>query len=141
LTDHIDIAASLVDIAGTAPMRGSDGRSLIQIVHSGPDAAASQLGKEVVFSEVVGFSMVSDGRYKLVVSANSQRPVELYDLEADPDELRNRVLDDSLAPVRQSLLENHLSRHRARMDEARFGTYKDAEKARRTANVGDWTGV
>jgi len=139
LTDQIDIAASLADIAGAAPVQGSDGRSLIPLVNGGPDAPGSQEGKEVVFSEVMGFSMVYDGRYKLTVSSNSQRPVELFDVRADPDELENRVLDESLASLRQSLLEDHLRPLRARMDEARFSSYKNAEQARRRAGgVPDW---
>ena len=110
LTDHLDIAASLIDIAGAKPLEGSDGRTLIPQILNGPKGSEAQKGKEVIFSEVYGFSMVYNERYKMAVVPDTRKPVELYDLKKDPDELSNLVRDPNLKSVRQELLDKHLSR-------------------------------
>ena len=67
LTDHLDVAASLIEIAGAKSLEGSEGRSLISQVMAGPDDLGAQEGKEVIYSEVSGFSMVRNDKYKLVI--------------------------------------------------------------------------
>jgi arylsulfatase A-like enzyme len=125
LTDQIDIAASLIDIAGARPLDGSDGRSLISQIQGGPEGPEAQKGKDVVFSEVYGFSMVRDDGYKLVIQSETLRPVEMFDLENDPDELINLVNDPSLESVRKELLDKHLRYLVNRMDEKKYKIFKD----------------
>ncbi|MBL7174465.1 MAG: sulfatase-like hydrolase/transferase [Desulfobacteraceae bacterium] len=125
LTDQIDIAASLIDIASARPLEGSDGRSLISQIQGGPEGPEAQKGKDVVFSEVYGFSMVSDERYKLTVQSETLRPVEMFDLENDPDELKNLVNDPSLESVRKELLDKHLRYLVNHMDEKKYKIFKD----------------
>jgi len=110
LTDHLDIAASLIDIAGAKPLEGSDGQSLIPKVNEGPNGKKAQEGKDAVFSEVHGFSMVRTAHYKMAVKSNIRRPVELYDLKNDPSELINLVKDPKYESIRQELVEKYLSR-------------------------------
>ena len=110
LTDHLDVAASLLDIAGARDLEGSDGESLISKIMNGPNGSEAQKGKDIVFSEVFGFSMVRNDRYKLVVKARTQRPVEFYDLKNDPNEINNLVKDPSVETIRDELLENHLKK-------------------------------
>jgi choline-sulfatase len=139
LTDQIDITASLIELAQAVPLEVRDSRSLIPQILAGPNGPEAQKGKEAVFSEVLGFSMVYDGRYKYTVSSNSQRPVQLFDLEADPDELKNLVNDESLEPVRRDLLIPHLKRLRAGMDEVKFSKYKTEEaQYRRSGRAPGW---
>ncbi|NVM01296.1 MAG: sulfatase-like hydrolase/transferase [Candidatus Helarchaeota archaeon] len=109
LTDHLDIAASLIDIAKADPLKGSDGRSLIPRVLNGSNGEEAQKGKEVVFSEVTGFSMVRSEQYKMAVSSKRRKPLELFDLKKDPKELRNLVKDPDYESLRQELLDNHLN--------------------------------
>ncbi len=116
LTDHLDITASLIDIAGATPLIGSEGRSLIPRIEEGPNGQDSQKGKDAIFSEVHGFSMVRTERYKMVVMSKTRRPVELYDLKNDPNELNNLVKNSSLESVRQKLLENYFSKLLDRVD-------------------------
>jgi len=116
LTDHLDIAASLIDIAGAKPLEGSDGQSLIPKINEGRNGKKAQEGKDAVFSEVHGFSMVRTPRYKMAVKSNSRRPVELYDLKNDPSELINLVKDPKYKSIRQELMERYLNRLLAHMD-------------------------
>ena len=125
LTDQIDITATLLDIAGARPLEGSDGRSLVSQVLAGPDAPEAQQGKEAVFSEVVGFSMVRTERYKMSIHTSTRQPVDLYDMVNDPNELRNLVNDPSLEKVRQELLEQPLSRLLSHLDEEKFKVFNE----------------
>jgi choline-sulfatase len=124
LTDQIDIAASLIDIAGARSLDRSDGQSLIPQIQSGPEGPEAQKGKDVVFSEVYGFSMVRDERYKLVVQSENLRPVEMFDLENDPDELKNLVNDPSLESVRKEFLDKQFRYLANRMDEKKYKIFK-----------------
>ena len=104
--------------AGSLPE--SDGRSLASKVLNGGNGQGAQEGKDVVFSEFCGYTMVFDGRYKMVVDAVTETPVELYDVQTDPDELNNRFQDPEMASVREMLANNHLSRIRDLMDVEKF---------------------
>jgi choline-sulfatase len=116
LCDHLDVAASLIGMANGKPLEKSDGWSLVPQILAGEDSPRANEGKEVIFSEVVGYSMVFDGRYKLTVEAESQNPVEMFDLQKDTKELINCVNHPGYETVRQQLLENHLSKLRQRLD-------------------------
>jgi len=119
LTDHLDIAASLIDIACAKPLERSEGQSLIPKINEGPNGKNAQEGKDAIFSEVHGYSMVRTERYKMAVKSKSRRPVELYDLKNDPSELNNLVKNPKYESVRQKLMERYLSRLLDRMDQNR----------------------
>ncbi len=110
LTDHLDITASLIDIAGAKPLKESDGQSLIPKINEGPNGLRAQKGKDAIFSEVQGFSMVRTEQYKMSIKYNSRRPVELYDLKNDPKELTNLVRDPKYESVRQELIEKYFNK-------------------------------
>ncbi|MFX1338314.1 MAG: sulfatase [Promethearchaeota archaeon] len=116
LTDHLDIAASIIDIAHAKPLAGSDGQSFIQKINEGPYGSSAQEGKEGIFSEVHGFSMIRTDQYKMVVKSNTRRPVELYELIKDPKELNNLVRNKSYKSVLQELLERFLNKLLNRMN-------------------------
>ena len=125
LTDHLDVAATLIDIAGARPLDGSDGRSLLPQVEAGSEAPGAQQGKKVVFSEVNGFSMVLSERYKMAIDSRTRQPAELYDMVNDPNELRNLVNDPSLEKVRRELFDEHLSQLLSHFDEAKFKVFEE----------------
>jgi choline-sulfatase len=106
LTDHLDIAASFIEIAGAKPLKGSDGCSFIPLIKERNNNFEQQ-GKDLVLSEVLGFSMVRNERYKLAFKTNTRRPVEFYDLKKDPNELTNLVKDPSYEPLRKDLLKTY----------------------------------
>jgi choline-sulfatase len=109
ISDQIDIAASLIDIAKAKPLDNCDGRSLIPQVIAGPQNQHAQEGREVVFSQVLRYTMVRNERYKLVVRTDNLKPVEFYDLINDPNELENRFNDPTLNQIIQELIDNHIS--------------------------------
>ena len=82
------------------PLEKRDGRSLVPQILVGQGSPQANEGKEVIFSEAVGHSMVFDGQYKLAVDAETQQPVEMFDLQEDPKELINFVNHPEFAAVR-----------------------------------------
>lgn len=124
---QLDVAASLIEMAGGKLLENSDGRSLVPLIKIGKDSAQANQGKEVIFSEVVGYSMVFDGRFKLAVDTATQAPVEMFDLQEDPKELTNFVNHPEYEEVRKRLLEKHLQNFRKRLD---ISTLKELEKVR-----------
>jgi len=136
LIDQIDVAASLINIAGAKPLTGSDGRSLVPQVKAGPDGPQAQQGKEAIFSEVFGFSMVRTERYKMAIDSRTRQPVELYDMVEDPDELRNLVEDPSMDKLRRELLEQYISRLLSRLDEEKLKLHEETQAARLRGRIG-----
>ncbi|MCY3620231.1 MAG: sulfatase-like hydrolase/transferase [Gammaproteobacteria bacterium] len=111
LTDHLDIAATLMDAAGAEAIEASPGRSLVPLVKAGSGDANAQHHHAAVLSEFAGrdpYSMVLTDRYKMTVNTRTREPLDLYDMAEDPNELHNRVEDPALAGVRQSIGEEHL---------------------------------
>jgi len=109
LTDQIDIAATLLDIADARPFDKSDGCSLVPKVKAGPGAPDAQKHKEAIFSEVNLYSMVLTDRYKMAVHSLTREPLELYNIVNDPDELDNLVRDPAYKKVRDNLAEQYLA--------------------------------
>ena len=122
--DQIDIAATLVDIAAGQPLAGSPGKSLKPKVDAGPKAPDAQEGRDHVFSELSGFSMVRSDRYRMAIDVASREVVELYDLVDDRKELHNRANDTAMAQVREQLLMEQLTPFLAHMDKAKFDTFR-----------------
>ncbi|MEE8399787.1 MAG: sulfatase-like hydrolase/transferase [Desulfobacterales bacterium] len=124
LTDHLDIGATMLDAADAAPYEDSDGRSLLPLIAAGPDSPESQVHKEAVLSEMglppMAYSMVRTDRYKMSVNTLTREPLDLYDMEEDPNELHNRVADPALQDVRDALLNGHLDRLLSRADRSKL---------------------
>lgn len=94
LVEHIDVSALIRQIAGGIPVPGGDGISLM-----GHFDASGSTRREVIYSEDYGFGMFRTERYKLVVYERDGQPVQLFDLDADPDENRNLIDDPASAAV------------------------------------------
>jgi choline-sulfatase len=124
LTDQIDVAASILDIAGAKTLDGSDGRSLVSQVKAGPGSPDAQKGKEAIFSEIMGHSMVRNERYKMAVNSRTRQTVELYDMVNDPLELRNLAKDPSMEKVRRDLLERYLTHLLSHLDSDKLKVYE-----------------
>ncbi|MBI4767948.1 MAG: sulfatase-like hydrolase/transferase [Deltaproteobacteria bacterium] len=126
LTDHLDLTATLLDIAGVEPFKHCDGRSLARKIAAGPGSGDAQKGRERIFSELAGMAAVFDGRYKLVMEIKTREPLQLHDLETDHRELHNLVEKKSHEFIRRELLDNleeHLSAH---LDEEKFKRFLES---------------
>jgi arylsulfatase len=87
LVEHLDVAATIRDIAGAGGHPTFEGRSLIDWT-----TGDSGLSRQAVFSENFGFGMVRTPSHKLVFVEDSHEPVQLFDLDDDPHEDTNLLL-------------------------------------------------
>jgi choline-sulfatase len=110
LADQIDIAASLLNIAGAKPLENCDGRSLVPQVLAGSDDKHAQEGRDVVISQVLRYTMIRNEHYKLVIRSNNLKPVEFYDLKRDPKEVENKFNDPSTSGIIQDLIDTHVKK-------------------------------
>ena len=85
------------------------GSSLIPKIEAGESASDAQIGKEVVFSEVNLYSMARTKNYKMTINSVSRKPLELYDMENDPNEITNLVNKKSLSKVRDEIQDKYFN--------------------------------
>jgi arylsulfatase A-like enzyme len=97
---NIDLAPTIVDVAGATPGRVLDGRSLLPLLRN----PSMPLGRDLLIERGPGegdFRAVRAPRYLYAEYANGER--ELYDLRRDPFQLRSRHRDPDYAAVRRDL--------------------------------------
>lgn len=116
LADHYDIVSTILDVANAAPLENDHGVSLAPTIQAGKDAASAQGGKEVSFSEVQHCSMARTDKYKMSIDSITREPLELYDMENDPDELENLVNEPSLAALREEMQRRYFDELLANMN-------------------------
>lgn len=97
---NIDIAPTLLDIAGTTIPATMQGRSLLPLLRGDTSAARSwrnslliEYWSDKVFPRVVsmGYQAVRTDRWKLIRYTDLKGMDELYDLESDPFEMNNLI--------------------------------------------------
>ena len=125
LTDHYDICRTLLDAAGADHPEVDRGLSLRPKIEAGSDASDAQRGRDVVFSEVNLYSMARTERYKMTIDSLSRKPLELYDMGDDPQELSNLVDEPRLLGVRERFLEDHFDHLLANLNEEQLKVYQD----------------
>ncbi len=104
LVEHLDVPATLREIAGAPAVPESEGHSLMASVRD--PAAAPDRARAV--SENWGFAAFETERYKLVVDEDALAPCQLFDLSEDAPEDHNLLGDPSVAPVVEELMETHV---------------------------------
>jgi choline-sulfatase len=104
LVEHLDVPATVREIAGAPAVAGSEGRSLLANVND-PDAAPS---RSLAVSENWGFAAFETDRYKLVVDEDALAPCQLFDLVEDAAEDHNLVVDPASATVVEEIMETHV---------------------------------
>ena len=109
LTDHYDVVHTILSAANAATFEENHGSSLIPKIEAGESVSDAQTGKEVVFSEVNLYSMARTKNYKMAINSVSRKPLELYDMENDPNELTNLVNRKSLSEVRDEIQDKYFN--------------------------------
>ena len=98
---HVDVVASILDLAGADHLPGMDGTSLLPLARDNHGAAESWAGE--VFAEYLAHgvaspvAMLRHGPYKLIYALDD--PPVLFNLEDDPGEFRDLAGDPAHAEV------------------------------------------
>jgi arylsulfatase A-like enzyme len=103
LVEHVDVPATVRDIAGAPDVPNSEGKSLLRCVRGD-----SPPERSVAVSENWGFASFETDRYKLVVDEDALSPCQLFDLAEDPTEDHNRLADPECKAVLDQLMETHV---------------------------------
>lgn len=109
LVSHIDIAPTILEVAGIKLPKILEGKSIIKTLANPQIKARDRIFMEFTRYEIDhdgfgGFQPVRavfDGRYKLVI--NLLVTDELYDLQDDPGEINNLINSEKHATIRNSL--------------------------------------
>jgi choline-sulfatase len=93
---HVDCAPTILEAAGAKPAGPLDGVSLVDVA-KGAKPGRPVLAEYHAIGSVSGGTMLRHGRWKYCYYVGL--PPQLFDLEADPEELVDRAGDQSCAPV------------------------------------------
>jgi arylsulfatase len=104
LVEHVDVPATMRDIAGAPDVARSEGRSLLASV----DDPTSPGSRALTVSENWGFAAFETERYKLVVDEDALAPCQLFDLSEDAAEDHDLLPDPLAAPVVEEIMETHV---------------------------------
>ncbi len=85
-----DVVATMIDAAG-GQLDGSPARSLLPLLDGGASHRDSAMSMIRLRPGMPTWVAVTDGRRRLTFDRDTGTPVELFDLESDPDEAINRV--------------------------------------------------
>jgi N-acetylglucosamine-6-sulfatase len=95
----VDIASTMLDLAGAPAPRGLHGRSLVPLLEGRRprwrDSALIEYFSDAVFPRIqrMGYQAVRTGRWKYIRYTELPGADELYDLRSDPFELKNLASD------------------------------------------------
>ncbi len=101
LVSGIDLMPTCLDLTGSGPVDGVDGRSIAPFLRGETDATC-----DAVFSERHEWCMIVRGGWKLAAQRRDDglAPTLMTHLDEDPCELDNRVGDPAVAALREELL-------------------------------------
>jgi N-acetylglucosamine-6-sulfatase len=105
----IDLAPTLLELAGAAPLPKQQGRSLMPLFRGGAhewrEGFLIEYFTDTVFPRIhhMGYRAIRTGRWKLIHYTELTDMDELYDLEADPYEMQNRMGDEGTSGVQRDL--------------------------------------
>lgn len=105
----IDLAPTLLELGGAAVPPGLHGRSLVPLLEGKPWTPRTSFLVEYfsdsVFPRIhkMGYQAVRSERWKYIHYTELQHMDELYDLKADPYEMRNVIADPAAQPALRSM--------------------------------------
>lgn len=103
LVEHLDVPATIREIADAPPLPGSEGRSLLGAVEGSGVAE-----RAVAVSENWGFACFETERFKLVVDEDAGSPCQFFDLADDPLEDRDLLADPTVKDDVEQLMETYV---------------------------------
>ena len=103
LTLNIDVAPTLVELAGADPLEEAQGRSLVPLLRGGAqagwrDSFLAEYFLEKVAPRAPAWQAVRTTRWKYIRYTELEGMDELYDLQSDPHETRNLIDDPAARP-------------------------------------------
>jgi choline-sulfatase len=104
LVEHVDVPATVREIAGAPAIPASEGRSLLGAVHGQGQARP----RDVTVSENWGFAAFETDRYKLVVDEDALAPCQLFDHHEDPNEDHDLLGDPLAKATADQLMDNYV---------------------------------
>lgn len=125
LVEHIDLPATMIEIAEAKPLQNSLGRSLLRFVQPSDDEYPSTNGKEAVISELFGQTTVITDEYKLTVRVDDHRVAQLFDLTNDPNELHNVRNEQKYEQTIADLVDRFVVPLDERIDRLGLSDYRD----------------
>jgi arylsulfatase len=104
LVEHLDVPATIREIAGAPAIAQSEGRSLLGQVGQ-VDGSDGRQTRDVSISENWGFASFETDRYRLVVDEDLATPCQLFDHHDDSDEDHDRLADPECSGVLGELMD------------------------------------
>ncbi|MEO8678554.1 MAG: sulfatase-like hydrolase/transferase [Vicinamibacterales bacterium] len=132
LVRSIDLAPTLIELAGLPPMIGIEGESLMPLVRgdaAGPGLAYGETYFPLLFMNWSPLRSIQDDRWKFIEAPES----ELYDLATDPGEQRNLAERE---PARAAAMRRALVASIGAQPEATPGAVPDRETVEKLASLG-----
>jgi len=107
---NVDLAPTLLDLAGVSERAGFHGESFLPLFSEGAtgwrDAFVAEYFAEPSFPRVPAWEAIRTRRWKYIRYPDLGREFdELYDLQGDPYELRNLVMKAAVSDTRDLLIE------------------------------------
>jgi N-acetylglucosamine-6-sulfatase len=135
---NIDIAPTVLDLAGVAVPEAMDGRSVLSVLRSEPPARDEELLYEYyweyAFPHTPTVFALRDGRYKYIYYHGVWDTNELYDLQTDPRERYNLIdlpaYQDQVTRLRDLMWTRLEQTGGMQMPLRRAGTWQAAERKR-----------
>ncbi|BDD11745.1 putative sulfatase YidJ (plasmid) [Fulvitalea axinellae] len=125
---HISVTPTLLDVAGIPVPDHMQGKSIVPTLEEDKpvtDAVFMEFGRFEVNHDGFGafqpYRAVFDGRYKLAIHLLSDKD-EMYDMQNDPDEMKNLIASEAHTEIRNRLHDRILKEQGETRDPFR-GTY------------------
>src|SRR5262249_42656124 len=106
LVEHLDVPASMREIAGAPELSGSEARSLIRYL--GDDEPSGRDARDVPVSQSWGVAALGTERSNLVVDEDACAACQLFDLREDPAEDHDLLPDSTARPLVDELMETYV---------------------------------
>lgn len=106
---NIDLAPTLLELAGVAPSPEMDGLSMLPVINNAEVTLRKsfliEYYSDIVFPRMltIGYKAVRNDRYKYIRYNELEEMDELYDLQQDPYELKNIINDSGSQLIRREM--------------------------------------